>query len=237
MAGWDEGNVFFSDQAAAFREGDDAGLTAPVARRKFVHFLNNFRSEPSPGRADGETLYKDRLDAMRPSGGQAELHAEPVTLTITVQLEDLIAHDPELADKLKQKPAEYMALVRAEWRQNEQRPPHPPPRRSWRRPAWTCSCRCATSGWRTRNCSAPPSKSSLTAHRQQPPSETSRRAPRVDSSSRSRPAHLRSQALHVTKLVCVPGIVIAASRCKACALSARAASRSSLPARRPRPPR
>jgi len=114
MAGWDEGNVFFSDQAAAFREGDDAGLTAPVARRKFVHFLNNFRSEPSPGRADGETLYKDRLDAMRPSGGQAELHAEPVTLTITAQLEDLIAHDPELADKLKQKPAEYTALVRAD---------------------------------------------------------------------------------------------------------------------------
>jgi hypothetical protein len=164
-----EGQVFFSDQAAAFHEGEEAGLSAPVARRKFAHFLNNFRSEPTPGRADGETLYKDRLDAMRPSGGlPAEHQAEPVTLTLTVQLEDLIAHDPDLADRLKQKPAEYTALVCARpggfGGKRATRAAHSPACwHSWRWPARTCSCRFAPRRWRTQSCRGRPSRRSWPA--------------------------------------------------------------------------
>jgi hypothetical protein len=96
--------VYYSEQGAQFgAEGEDggAGVSASVATRKFVDFLRNFRGDPSPGRPDGETLYRDRLDA------------DPPPPSLTVALDDIIAHDAELAAALRKNPAEYIPLVRA----------------------------------------------------------------------------------------------------------------------------
>ena len=302
--------MFFSDQQAAFVDAQDAGMcaaqlpantpasssprpprsTPPVARRKFVHFLTNFRSEPSPGRADGETVYKDRLDAMRPAGGMPEeQQGERVTLTLTVHLEDLIAHDAELADVLKKRPGEYAPLVRCARLRAARALARPAFRlgRQLRRPLG----RAATPRARSRHAVRPPEagwpaellggqfggKRRLTAL---PPPQlelacadvfmslrnemlASEELPRPsiqvflvssqlptpirELNVRAPPCSLRQprltppplQAEHVTKLVCVPGIVIAASRCKArrpLHLSLRAPL-TLVRLARPRPPR
>jgi hypothetical protein len=98
------GNVYYSEQGAQFgAEGEDggAGVSTSAATRKFIDFLRNFRGDPSPGRPDGETLYRDRLDA------------DPPPPSLTVALDDIIAHDAELAAALRKNPAEYIPLVRA----------------------------------------------------------------------------------------------------------------------------
>jgi hypothetical protein len=95
------GNVYYSEQGAQFGEAEEAGVTRSSATRKFIDFLRNFRGDPSPGRPDGETLYRDRLDA------------DPPPNSITVSLDDLIAHDADLAAALRKNPAEYIPLVRA----------------------------------------------------------------------------------------------------------------------------
>ena len=112
-----EGQVFFSEQGAAFADGDAAALSAPVALRKFTDFLRNFRSEPTPGRKDGETVYRDRLDALScgrgdEAGGGGGAEAQRRGSVLTVHLEDLIAHDAELADMLRRRPGVYVPLVR-----------------------------------------------------------------------------------------------------------------------------
>ncbi len=94
------GNVYYSEQGAQFGDAEAAGVTRASAGRKFVDFLRNFRGEPQPGRPDGETLYRDRLDT------------DPPPDTLTVALDDLIAHDGELAAALRKNPAEYLPLVR-----------------------------------------------------------------------------------------------------------------------------
>ena len=94
------GNVYYSEQGAQFGDAEEAGVTRASAARKFIDFLRNFRGDPSPGRPDGETLYRDRLDA------------DPPPNSITVSLDDLIAHDADLAAALRKNPAEYLPLVR-----------------------------------------------------------------------------------------------------------------------------
>ena len=93
------GNVYYSEQGAQFGDAEEAGVTRASAARKFIDFLRNFRGDPSPGRPDGETLYRDRLDA------------DPPPNSITVSLDDLIAHDADLAAALRKNPAEYIPLV------------------------------------------------------------------------------------------------------------------------------
>ena len=93
--------MYYSEQGAQFGEAEEAGVTRSSATRKFIDFLRNFRGDPSPGRPDGETLYRDRLDA------------DPPPNSITVSLDDLIAHDADLAAALRKNPAEYIPLVRA----------------------------------------------------------------------------------------------------------------------------
>jgi DNA replication licensing factor MCM5 len=95
------GNVFYSEQGAQFGEAEEAGVTRASATRKFIDFLRNFRGDPAPGRPDGETLYRDRLVV------------DPPPNSITVSLDDLIAHDADLAAALRKNPAEYVPLVRA----------------------------------------------------------------------------------------------------------------------------
>ena len=102
-----EGRVFYSDQGAVFTEatggdGDDltGGVSRSQARRKFADFLRCFRGEPSPGRVDGATLYRDCLDA------------DPPPRTLQVVLEDLLAFDAQLADALKKNPRTFVPLVR-----------------------------------------------------------------------------------------------------------------------------
>jgi MCM N-terminal domain len=99
--------VFYSDQGAVFTEaapdgGDDltGGVSRSAARRLFSEFLRGFRGEPSPGRVDGETVYRDALDA------------DPPPKELTVVLEDLLAFDAQLADALKKNPRTFVPLVR-----------------------------------------------------------------------------------------------------------------------------
>lgn len=143
MAGWDTGAVFFSEQGAQFgEEAADGGSVRATAERKFADFLRNFRGEPSPGRPDGETVYRDRLDA------------DPPPATLTVSLDDLIAHDSDLAAAFRRSPAEYLPLVRAAGGAGEGASPAERALTrgcSWRRLRATSSSPCATSwrrGWR-----------------------------------------------------------------------------------------
>jgi hypothetical protein len=119
--------VFYSDQGAVFTEaaggdGDDltGGVSRSQARRKFADFLRCFRGEPSPGRVDGATVYRDCLDA------------DPPPRTLQVVLEDLLAFDAQLADALKKNPRTFVPLVR----------------RACSCPVCLCGCQVAVQGGR-----------------------------------------------------------------------------------------
>lgn len=68
MAGWDEGNVYYTDLGDGDgRPGRDGeGVTPGQARRKFADFLRNFRSEPTAEYPDGRLVYRDKLDQDTP---------------------------------------------------------------------------------------------------------------------------------------------------------------------------
>ena len=68
MAGWDEGNVYYTDLGDGDgRPGRDGeGVTPGQARRKFTDFLRNFRSEPTAEYPDGRLVYRDKLDQDTP---------------------------------------------------------------------------------------------------------------------------------------------------------------------------
>ena len=68
MAGWDEGNVYYTDLGDGdVRPGRDGeGVTPGQARRKFTDFLRNFRSEPTAEYPDGRLVYRDKLDQDTP---------------------------------------------------------------------------------------------------------------------------------------------------------------------------
>ena len=68
MAGWDEGNVYYTDLGDGDgRPGWDGECVTPgQARRKFTDFLRNFRSEPTAEYPDGRLVYRDKLDQDTP---------------------------------------------------------------------------------------------------------------------------------------------------------------------------
>ena len=67
MSGWDEGNVYYTDQGqdAAARDAA-AGITPGQAKRVFLDFLRNFRGPPSSDFPDGQLVYRDALDQDQP---------------------------------------------------------------------------------------------------------------------------------------------------------------------------
>ncbi|ACO66000.1 predicted protein [Micromonas commoda] len=101
MAGWDEGNVYYTDLGDGDgRPGRDGeGVTPGQARRKFADFLRNFRSEPTAEYPDGRLVYRDKLDQDTPPRD------------VTVLLDDIIAHDPELAKEVRNQPDIYIPCL------------------------------------------------------------------------------------------------------------------------------
>uniref|UniRef100_A0ACD5ZC25 Uncharacterized protein n=1 Tax=Avena sativa TaxID=4498 RepID=A0ACD5ZC25_AVESA len=91
MSGWDEGAVFYSDQAQ-FPQGDPAAadITRHSALRKFKEFLRGFTGPT------GDFPYRESLVHNRDH--------------VTVAIEDLDAFDAELADRIRKAPADYLPL-------------------------------------------------------------------------------------------------------------------------------
>ncbi|KAM0929749.1 hypothetical protein ACQ4PT_001376 [Festuca glaucescens] len=91
MSGWDEGAVFYSDQAQ-FPQGDPAAadITRHSALRKFKEFLRGFTGP------NGDFPYRESLVHNRDH--------------VTVAIEDLDAFDAELADRIRKAPADYLPL-------------------------------------------------------------------------------------------------------------------------------
>ncbi|TVU27892.1 hypothetical protein EJB05_19393 [Eragrostis curvula] len=94
MSGWDEGAVFYSDQAQFPRGGfggdPSADLTRHSALRKFKEFLRGFTGPT------GDFPYRESLVHNRDH--------------VTVAIEDLDAFDAELSDKIRKSPADYLPL-------------------------------------------------------------------------------------------------------------------------------
>ncbi|KAH7297734.1 hypothetical protein KP509_25G009500 [Ceratopteris richardii] len=91
MAGWDEGTVFYSDQAR-FPGGDpDQGsLTRHTAQRKFKEFIRSYQG------LKGDFPYRESL-----------LHNKNF---IQVAMEDLDYYDGDLSEKIRRTPSDYMPL-------------------------------------------------------------------------------------------------------------------------------
>lgn len=96
MSGWDEGAVYYSDQAQFPRGGAGSGDPETTATRhsvlgKFKEFIKKFQYDKNdyPYR---ETLIKNRT-------------------YLRVDMEDLDAFDADLPAKLRSAPADYLPLV------------------------------------------------------------------------------------------------------------------------------
>ena len=94
-----EGNVFYSDQHTTFQDDEDR-QTRNNAQRKFIDFLRNFRGLPQRGNPDGMLVYRDMLDQ------------DPAPASLSVSLDDIIAHDKELGKAVKEHPGDYLPLAR-----------------------------------------------------------------------------------------------------------------------------
>ncbi|KAM7267049.1 hypothetical protein ACFE04_009215 [Oxalis oulophora] len=95
MSGWDEGAVFYSDQAQFPESGSDGGVDAATASRhsvlrKFKEFIRNFESDKNvfPYRESLVNNHKFLL----------------------INLEDLLAFDADLPSLLRSAPADYLPL-------------------------------------------------------------------------------------------------------------------------------
>ena len=75
------------------------GITPSRARRKFEDFLRNFRGHPNETSVDGQLIYRDILS----EGG--------LPPTIDVILDDIIAHDAALAKALRDQPNLYFPIL------------------------------------------------------------------------------------------------------------------------------
>lgn len=95
MSGWDEGAVYYSDQAHSWddRGGDTANATADnhTILQKFKEFIRNFETEKNV------FPYRESL-----------VHNPKFLL---VDMEDLDAFDADLPAKLRSNPADYLPLV------------------------------------------------------------------------------------------------------------------------------
>ena len=178
MSGWDEGNVYYTDQGqdAAARDAA-AGITPGQAKRVFLDFLRNFRGPPSSDFPDGQLTYRDALDQDQPPR------------ELTVMLEDVIAHDPDLAKELRARPEVYVPVL-------EQ------------------AAVATVESLRQQN-SANPQEGDVVAGVGGSKDMFESVQIQVHLGSDETPRALRSlSSKDVSRLVCVPGIVIAASRTK-----------------------
>jgi hypothetical protein len=89
-----EGGIFYTEQDQGTGEDRDAYEPA-TALRIFGDFLRNFREHS----ADGPALYRDALDH------------HPAPRVLRVALDDLRAHDPTLAQLLRNDPSAYTPMV------------------------------------------------------------------------------------------------------------------------------
>ncbi|KAL4181410.1 hypothetical protein AMTRI_Chr12g271080 [Amborella trichopoda] len=91
MSGWDEGAVFYSDQAQFPRGDPDHGsVTRHSALRKFKEFIRGFTG------LKGDFPYREML-----------VHNSNY---LPVAMEDLDSFDAELSDKIRKLPADYLPL-------------------------------------------------------------------------------------------------------------------------------
>ncbi|KAJ8480570.1 hypothetical protein OPV22_024297 [Ensete ventricosum] len=93
MSGWDEGAVFYSDQAQFPRGGgdpDQGSITRHTALRKFKEFIRGFNGEK------GDFPYRESL-----------VHSPD---HLTVAMEDIDAFDAVLSDKIRKFPADFLPL-------------------------------------------------------------------------------------------------------------------------------
>ena len=74
-------------------------ITPSRARKKFEDFLRNFRGHPNETSIDGQLIYRDVLSEGRVPG------------TIDVTLDDIIAHDAALAKALRDQPNVYFPIL------------------------------------------------------------------------------------------------------------------------------
>ena len=96
MSGWDEGAVYYSDQAQFPRGGAGAGdpettATRHSVLRKFKEFIRGFESEKNV------FPYRESL-----------VH---IPTYLRVDMEDLHAFDADLPAKLRSSPADFLPLV------------------------------------------------------------------------------------------------------------------------------
>jgi len=176
MSGWDEGNVYYTDQGQDAEARDAAaGITPGQAKRKFLDFLRNFRGTPSSEFPDGALVYRDALDNDQPPK------------ELTVLLDDVIAHDPGLAKELRRRPEVYVPVLEA-------------------------SCVATVESLRhSRN--ANPRANDIVGGVGGSKESLAELQIQVHLSSDETPRALRGlTSKDVSRLVCVPGIVIAASR-------------------------
>lgn len=93
-----EGGVYHMDTGLNDLDGEELPSRSN-ARRKFVGFLRSYRGSPDGGSSLGELKYRDAL---------AEI---PSPDELPVDMEDLIAHDAELATWLREEPTEAIPLI------------------------------------------------------------------------------------------------------------------------------
>ncbi|CAN1318487.1 DNA replication licensing factor MCM5 [Linum perenne] len=95
MSGWDEGAVYYSDQAQFPESGTDGGVggggpSRHTVLRKFKEFIRNFEAEKNVFPYRESLVHNSR--------------------SLLVHLEDLLAFDAELPSFLRSSPADYLPL-------------------------------------------------------------------------------------------------------------------------------
>ncbi|GLJ43023.1 hypothetical protein SUGI_0892890 [Cryptomeria japonica] len=91
MSGWDEGSIFYSDQAQFPRGDPDQGaLTRHSALRKFKEFIRSYNGEK------GDYPYRESL-----------IHNPKFLL---VSMEDIDSFDGDLSEKIRKSPADFLPL-------------------------------------------------------------------------------------------------------------------------------
>jgi DNA replication licensing factor MCM5 len=154
-----------------------AGVTPGQAKRVFLDFLRNFRGPPSSDFPDGQLAYRDALDQDQPPR------------ELTVMLEDVIAHDPDLAKELRARPEVYVPVLE--------------------------QAAVATVESLRQQRNANPQEGDVVAGVGGSKDMFDTVQIQVHLGSDETPTALRSlSSKDVSRLVCVPGIVIAASRTK-----------------------
>lgn len=99
MAGWDEGNIFYSDQRYLAEEEEEETYTRNQAKRKFVEFIRSYQDHSEGSDALDVYVYRDQLSRHKNK--------------LYVDLEDVKAFDEDLCELLKRSPVVYLPLFEA----------------------------------------------------------------------------------------------------------------------------